>query len=302
MSQVSSGSHPGQGSVVTVLVAVIGLIAVSHAVIFIRLADDAPALLLAAARVSLATLVFVPVAIIGARGGAAAGRREILLSILSGVLLAVHFGAWIESVQRLTIAESAVLVSLSPIWLALLQLIRGKGLPSAGTSLGILLCFGGLIVIGWDGLQRPEGDPVGLLLALLGGLSVAGYLAIGKTVRSTMPTSRYVSFCYGTAALVLSVACLITGVGLTGYSLQVWGAILALGLVSQVLGHTSYNFALGKLSPVFVAICLLGEPIFGSALGLVYLGEPITTVTLIGGVPILLGLAFAIRDEVKTTG
>lgn len=302
MTQSQTGSASGgSGTFLTFLVAGIGLIAVSHAVIFIRLAEDAPAMLLAASRVTLATMVFLPVALIVQRGQGHAGRREAILSIVSGVLLAVHFGAWIESVQRLTIAESAVLVSLSPIWLALLQLVRGKGLPPRGTTIGIALCLCGLVIIGWDGLQRPEGDPIGLILALIGGLSVAGYLAIGKSVRTTMPTSHYVSYCYGTAAVCLSLVCLGTGVSLTGYSVQIWTAILALGLVSQVMGHTSYNFALGKLSPVFVAICLLGEPIFGSLLGLIYLGEPITTITMIGGFPILVGLWLAIRDEVKAT-
>lgn len=83
----------------------------------------------------------------------------------------------------------------------------------------------------------------------------------------------------------------------TGLGIQAWLAILALGLVSQVIGHTSYNHALGRVSPIFVAICLLGEPIIGSILGLVYFREAVPDMTIIGAVPILVGLWYAIRAE-----
>ncbi|CAN0592044.1 unnamed protein product, partial [Laminaria digitata] len=73
-------------------------------------------------------------------------------------------------------------------------------------------------------------------------------------------------------------------------------------LVSQVIGHTSYNHSLGRVSPIFVAICLLGEPIIGGFLGLVYFNEAIPAMTLLGGVPILVGLWCAIRAEMGRVG
>lgn len=291
--------HPHRAMMV--LVALIGLAAVSHGVIFVRLAGDTPALLIAAARVGIATLVFLPFALHGMRGSTRAvppsGLVLIGLSLVSGLFLAVHFASWIESVQRLTIAESALLVSLSPIWVVLAEIGLGRGRPSKGVRIGILQCLVGLILIGWDGLRNPEGDPIGLFLATLGGMAMAGYLMIGKHVRQYLGTSQYVTLCYGSAAVTLILAGLVMGVSASGLDRQAWLAILALGLVSQVIGHTSYNHSLGRVSPIFVAICLLGEPIIGGLLGMVYFDEAIPAMTLLGAIPILVGLWFAIRAE-----
>lgn len=284
------------------LIALVGLLAVSHAVIFIRLAGDAPALLLAAARVLIATMVFAPVAgitLIRMDKAVRPSWRMIGLSVLSGLFLAAHFAAWIESVQRLTIAESAVLVSLSPIWIALIEAALGQGKPAGGVVIGVIMCFFGLAIIGWDGLSNPQGDFWGMALALLGGLAVAAYLVIGKRVRQALSTSQYVTLCYGSASVCLILLALVHAVPVSGLPSTVWWAALALGLVSQVGGHTAYNHALVRLSPTFVAICLLGEPILGSLLGLIYLNEAIPMLTLVGGVPILIGLWFAIRAELS---
>jgi drug/metabolite transporter (DMT)-like permease len=298
---VSGPPREGGDRAAALLLALIGLAAVSHAVIFIRLSGDAPALLLAAARVGLATLLFAPVALIRRPAPDTGEAGWIVPSILAGLFLAVHFGTWIESVQRLTIAESALLVSLSPVWIALAEAALGRGRPPAGVIAGIALCLAGLAVIGWDGLSRAEGDPVGLGLALTGGLAMAGYLMLGKRVRGLVPTERYVAVCYASAAAALTVVALGAGIQITGIPGEAWLAILALGLVSQGIGHTAYNHALGRLSPVFVAICLLGEPVLGSLLGLIYLGEAVPAATLLGAGPILLGLWLAIRAELRRT-
>lgn len=279
--------------------AVVGLIAVSHAVIFIRWAGDAPALLIAAMRVAIGTAVFLPFAFRGVSPVAPNVGRARVLSLVSGLFLALHFGAWIESVQRLTIAESAVLVSLSPVWLVVFDVVTGKGWPDRRTLTGVVLCLAGTVLLGLDGLTRPSGDPIGLALAVIGGIAMAGYLAIGRQVRPILPTAQYVSICYGTAALALAAVGAATGIAVTGLPMDAWLAMLALGLVSQVLGHTSYNFALIRLSPVFASICLLGEPIFGTVLGLVYLGEAVPTATLVGGVPILIGIWLSLQAEVR---
>jgi len=279
------------------IVALIGLIGISHAVIFIRLAGEAPALFLAVMRVGVATLVFAPFA--WRAWGTGITGRQFLLSIAAGLFLALHFGVWIESVQRLTIAESALLVSLAPIWVIFFEFMLFGRRPGRAHLVSALLCLLGLAIIGWDGLQNPAGDPVGLLLALVGGIAAAGYFMAGKTVREDVPTSLYVTICYGAAALALGIGFAGTGPSLDAITQTALLAAVALGLASQVVGHTSYNFALGKLSPVFVAICLLGEPVMGTLLGLVYLGEAIPQATIIGGVPIMMGLWIAVRAEMR---
>ncbi|MDF1733967.1 MAG: DMT family transporter [Minwuia sp.] len=283
------------------IVALIGLLAVSHGVIFIRLAGEAPALLIAFARVAIATAVLAPFGLLAlpARAGLPAGalRRAVVASLLGGLFLALHFASWITSLERISIAESTILVSLTPVWVALIDGISGRGLPNRGLLLAILLCLTGTLVLAIDGAQRLDGDPLGLLLAVAGGLFMALYLVSGRQARTVLPTSSYATVCYGTAALLLGMAVLGMDIRITGHGWHTWAAMLALGLVSQVIGHTSYNWTLASLPPAFVAICLLGEPVLGALLGWLYLAEPVTTTAALSGILILAGLAVAIRGE-----
>ena len=112
--------------------------------------------------------------------------------------------------------------------------------------------------------------------------------AITCRARPVLPTSSYATLCYGTAALLLGIAVLGMDIQITGHGWPTWAALLALGLVSQVIGHTSYNWTLATLPPAFVAICLLGEPVLGALLGWLYLAEPVSMAAF--GAGILIGV------------
>ena len=285
------------------IVALVGLFAVSHGVIFIRLAGDAPALLIALARVAIATAVIAPFGLfaLSVRPELPAGamRRAVVASLLGGLFLALHFASWITSLERISIAESTILVSLTPVWVALIDVATGRGMPNRRLLLAIALCLTGTLVLALDGAQRLDGDPTGLLLAVAGGLFMALYLISGRRARAVLPTSSYATLCYGTAALLLGAAVCALEVEVIGYGWPTYAALLALGLVSQVIGHTSYNWTLATLPPAFVAICLLGEPVLGALLGWLYLGEAVTVPAIGAGLLILTGVAIAIGGELR---
>ena len=83
----------------------------------------------------------------------------------------------------------------------------------------------------------------------------------------------------------------VAGQGFLGLSPMtcLWIALLA--LVPQLLGHTSFNWALRYLPASLVAVALLGEPIGSSALAFVLLHEVPGPVTLGGAALILAGIA-----------
>lgn len=285
------------------IVALVGLFAVSHGVIFIRLAGEAPALLIALARVAIATAVIAPFGLIAlsvrTELPAGAMRRAVVTSLLGGLFLALHFASWITSLERISIAESTILVSLTPVWVALIDVATGRGMPNRRLLLAIALCLTGTLVLALDGAQRLDGDPTGLLLAVAGGLFMALYLISGRKARTVLPTSSYATLCYATAALLLGVSVIGMDIQIAGHGWPTWAALLALGLVSQVIGHTSYNWTLATLPPAFVAICLLGEPVLGAVFGWLYLGEAVTIPAIGAGVLILTGVAIAIGGELR---
>ena len=128
----------------------LGILAVSTASLFIRFAQqDVPSLVIAAIRLSIATLMIAPYALIRQREELLTlERKQWLLVMLSGVFLAIHFATWISSLAFTTVASSVVLVSTTPLWVALLAPLFLKEVPGRSILLGMLLTFIGGVVIG----------------------------------------------------------------------------------------------------------------------------------------------------------
>jgi drug/metabolite transporter (DMT)-like permease len=287
----------------TPLVLVAGILAVSTASIFVRFAQgQADSLVIAAGRLAIATLVLAPVALVRHRAELRAlTRRDLLLSLAAGALLAVHFGSWIASLAMTTVLLSVVLVSTTPLWVALLApAVLGERL-SRGVLLGLLLAVAGGAVMaagGMAGGPRAAGGPGdirGGALALLGAWAMAGYLLVGRGIRTRLSLVPYVFVVYGAAALVLALAVLLAGRPVHGLEPRTWGWIALLALIPQLVGHTTFNWALRHMRATPVAVVLFGEPVGAALLAFLVLGERPPAVRLAGAGVILAGVFLAAR-------
>jgi drug/metabolite transporter (DMT)-like permease len=95
---------------------------------------------------------------------------------------------------------------------------------------------------------------------------------------------------------------LITQQPMRGFHPAAYGWVLALGLIPQLVGHTTYNWALNHLTATFVAIVTLAEPMGACLLAYVFLGETISVCTGIGGVFVLVGIYVASQSELRRHG
>lgn len=267
----------------------IALLAVSNGAIFARIAE-APALAIAAWRVGLAALVVLPLAAAVRRPGSR-DRRALACAAGAGAMLALHFATWIASLDHTTIARSVLFVSTSPIWIAVLQFLGGRGLPSRRTLVALALAIAGSVVV--SGGSRAGGGWWGDALALAGGLAMAAYFLFSRAAQSQLPFRSYLGIAYGVAAVVLWAAVLQSGTQATGFDTRTWWALAGMAVVSQLIGHSGYNWSLRHLDPLFVAVASVGEPALAAALGWWLLGEPVDSRTGSGGVLILAGIALA---------
>ncbi len=157
--------HPSVNPYLALFVAIV---ATALASIYIRLAT-APPLVIAAYRLSLASLILAPVAT-GARAEEMRRltRREWQLILSAGACLALHFGAWITSLQLTTVASSVSIVTSAPIWVALVSFAVLREQVAGVTWLGVLMAVvGGVFISGGD-LAGGQYALVGDALALLG--------------------------------------------------------------------------------------------------------------------------------------
>jgi drug/metabolite transporter (DMT)-like permease len=273
----------------------LGILAVSTASTWIRLAQaDVPSLALAAWRLTFASLMLAPFALTTARPEwRRLQPRDWVCLAVSGAVLAVHFYTWITSLALTSVAASVVLVSTNPLFVALLSHFLLGERVRLQVIIGILIAVAGSAIIGLGDLEAGSSQLLGDLLALIGAVSVAIYMLIGRQQRQHLSLLGYVFPVYGVAALVLLTFSLLSGTPLSGYSARSWGLLLLVALIPQVIGHSSFNWALGHLSPAYVSLAVLAEPIGSTILAWLVLHEPPGSMTLIGAVVILAGIVTA---------
>jgi len=276
----------------------LGVISVSFAAIFIRLAE-APPLVIAAYRLCLASLVVAPTAWIRSRQELRGlSRREVALALLSGVFLALHFGLWIASLSYTSVASSVVLVTANPIFVAIASYLLFRERLGRQAILGIVVCLVGAVLIGYGNWRLGPQPLLGGVLALLGALVVAGYLLIGRRLRQNIGILSYTALTYSSAAVLLLVAALAFRYPLFGYSSTTYLMLVLLAVVPQLIGHTSLNWSLRFVSATLVTIAVLGEPVLATALAFFILDEAPTLTEVIGGILILAGIFVAFRRGV----
>jgi drug/metabolite transporter (DMT)-like permease len=278
------------------LILTAGVIAVSLAAIFIRYAK-APSLVVAAYRMALASLVLLPFTLPALRQTPLT-KANAPYALSAGIFLGIHFATWISSLSFTTVASSAAIVATQPLWVALFSWLFLKTPPSFVTLLGILISIGGMAMIGFGDFSGGSRPLLGDLLALVGGICTAAYFLLGRSAQKRdLSLNAYVGVAYSTAALVLLPLPLIAGLSYTNYpaSSFVWIALLA--LIPQLIGHTSFNYALKFLPPTLLSTLLLLEPVGAAILAVFLFAELPGTTTLLGSVLLLMGVAITIQSS-----
>ena len=264
-----------------------GVVAVSAAAIFIRLAE-APAIAVAFWRCALGVAVLLPLAAV--RREQVPRGRALWVGIASGVALGGHFGFWISSLDYTSVAASVVLVTTQPVFVAILAYLLFGEKTSPMSFVGILVAISGTAVIAQDG-SVGSAALLGNALALIGAVMVAVYFLIGRSQRSGgVGVLPYVIVVYSSASLTLLAVALVSGTQLWGYSGETWFWLWCLTLGPQIMGHTVFNWALRYVEASILAGTILAEPVIAAFLAWFVLSEKPGIATVIGGAIILSGL------------
>lgn len=291
------------------LVLALGILGSATASILIRYAQrDAPSLIIAAYRLGLATAVLLPLLLIRERAALRSLTRvQILLTAGSGTLLAGHFATWVTSLEYTSVASSIVLVQTAPLIVAALSPLALHESLTRRLLIGLLVATigGGLVAVSdvclWErAFNCPswslwlQGEALrGDALAVAGAICGAGYLLIGRRLRPTLSLLPYVTLTYGVAALWLALLAALAGQPAVGYPAQTFLWFVLLAAFPQLLGHSTYNWALRYLPAALVSVSLLGEPIASIILAVVLLDEIPSELRLAGGVLTLIGIVVA---------
>lgn len=291
-----------QRSLVPYLVLFVGVLIVSTAAVMINGAIrlGIHPLTIAAGRLSFAALILTPIA--WSQAGdelRAITCRDWCWGLLSGSLLAVHFAAWISSLAYTSVASSTALVATNPIFVALASVLIFQERLAWGVWSGVLLTVLGAILIALSDREGGSGSNplLGDALALLGAICASGYFLVGRSLRTHLSTLPYIWLAYSSSAVILFGWMVVAGYSLWGLPPLVYLLLLGLAIGPQLLGHTSFNWAIKYLSATLITVAILGEPIGSAILAYVLLQQTVQPLQVVGGAVLLIGIAVASLAE-----
>lgn len=278
--------------------------AIGAAAIFARFAlGGAAPLAVAASRLCIAALVLLAIAAVRGRGDrdTPLERRQAWVLLAAGLALAAHFASWIASLQYTTVAISTLLVASTPIWTAAYDaLVRRHPLSRAALVAFVAGGIGLTAIVAFNRTPPPVAGHalLGAALALIGGLAMAVYLTLVRAVRAALDTRTIVTRTYTWAAIVLTAAAVFARQPPPALAdTMAWGGILAMALVSQLVGHTAINASLRWFSPSAVSFTTLLEPIAAAILALILFGETLSPAALAGGLALLVAIGVVLRED-----
>lgn len=268
----------------------LGVFAIGWSALFVRW-SDVPGWTSAFWRMALAQLVFVPWAIAARPAGRArpspAATRD---AVVAGVFFAADLALFNTAVMVSSAANATLLGTNAPIFVALGAWLLYRDRPSRRFWVGFALSFVGMIaIVGTDVVRHPHLG-LGDVFAVAGAACYAGYLLYVRRSRQEIDALTFSAISGVAAALTLLLICLVIGTPLSGYPAQSWWAMIGLALVTQVVGHLSVAYALGRLPVSRTSIALLGQAPLTAILAVPLLGERLSAEQLFGGALVLGGI------------
>lgn len=295
-----SPARPASASWIPWALLATAVFAVGVSAIIIRYAQEADPLALSFWRCAAGAAVLAP---FGRRGFGRLERGDWFLPMLAGLFLALHFATWITSLELTSVANSVLLVTTAPVFVAFgaRYFLKERMGPAVWT--GIALALGGTALIAAAGTSGGESSLSGDALALVGAIVVAGYALAGQIARRKLGIIEYAVITYGAGALLLLPVCLVAGVDLVGYSMQTWAAIAGMVLGPQILGHTVLNYVVKDIDATTIYAAVMAEPPIAIGLAFLLFDEIPSLLVYPGGLAILVGIlmvSIARRERPET--
>ena len=226
----------------------------------------------------------------------AASRRDLALVAAAGVLLGLHFQGWFASLAFTSVASATVLVTMSPLFIAVLGVAFLRERPRRATWLAIVVGIVGaaMIALGDAGDEAFPRAALGNALAFGAALCISVYLLLGRSVRQRLEWGAFFLPINVGALAVALVAALGAGVPLA-VDLPTLGLCLAMALGPGLLGHGALSYAVRFIPAATVGLLTLAEPMLSALLAWGLFREVPSPLAAAGMVVVLASLAAVLR-------
>lgn len=220
-------------------------------------------------------------------------KRDLALSVLSGVFLFCHFFSWFSAVKLTNVASAAVLASLHPLVVLLVTVVILKRRVGVKSILAILAALGGGAIIAGAGYSAGEsGTATGNLLAFLAAMFMGLYFAVGDEVRKRVPGNLYVLVVFFSCWVCFSAGTVVTGTAILGYTVMDYVYIILMAFICQIGSHAVFNMCIGHVSSLYVSTIEAGDPLFSTLVAVILMGQIPSGYEIVGCIIVVAALLY----------
>jgi drug/metabolite transporter (DMT)-like permease len=258
-----------------------------------------PPMIMSATRVFAGSLILVALARFIQKQSLRLTKEEWVVLSISG--LALWWGGnGLLAIAEMTVPSgyAALIISCTPIWVAIIESILDKKRPSVFLVISLLIGVAGIAVLNWPAIIAGNlNDLKGLFLLIIAGLSwgAGSIYQKRKNIHTTPEISSAVQqFTGGIALLITSFIISEPTMNPVPSAWWAWGYLIIFG---SVIAFTSFVKALKLLPPNIVFTYAFVNPVVAIVLGFIILGEPITPWTFAGATLVLVGVLGVFKEQ-----
>ncbi|QRN86168.1 EamA family transporter [Clostridia bacterium] len=282
------------------LMVVMGVMFVSVVALVVKSAS-APLITTAFFRLFFTVLIMLPVVVAKNNRNTYFPQKELLLSILSGLILGVHFFGWFVALDYTTVANATVIVDASSVFTLLGGHLFLNDKMTKKETICVMATFVGAILLTYRSLSFASNEYIGILLSVMSSVTLSIYMLIGRRVRRTISNLNYTFVVYLFGSIFLAACTMIMEGTFTGFPKSNYLIFLYLAIFPTLLGHSIFSWSLKYIKASFSATMLLFVPVV-SIIGAYFLFDelPLPEQFVGAGIIILSLFAFTLgKDEAR---
>ncbi|MGB3203848.1 MAG: DMT family transporter [Crinalium sp.] len=213
--------------------------------------------------------------------------------IAAAAFLAADLVLWAWSLTQTTVANSTLLANLTPIFTCFLGWLIWKKTIDRRFLLGLGIAIAGVGVMEIDGFSVSVVKVYGDIAALVAALAFGCYLLLIEQLQEKLSTNTIVCLTSAIAAIFTLLMVLLDSGQVFPTSWQGWFLVVSLAIICNVFGQGLLVYSLTCLSPAFVAVVLLLDPVLAAIMSWIFCAEPISLLTWIVFLIVLTGIYLA---------
>lgn len=217
---------------------------------------------------------------------------QLMISLL---MLVIANGMTTVAEETVTSSLTSLISACSPILIFLGSVALGLQQFSLRALIGVLMCFSGIVVIFWDGIQDLQNPDYAMGILFLF-IAIAGW-ASGTLITKKMniknhniSLSLFYQFIFAGIVQIIFAFLFSENYNFGNWSIKSISAMLYLAIFGSVTAFFAYHYALTKISPVQVSILAYVNTIISIFLSWLILDEKISAKFIIAAVLIIIGV------------